>query len=104
MNDLLASMDLILSRLDDLASRLDAKHVSPWMTTAEAAEYLRCSNRQIDSLTDRGQLPFKRQDPTAPKSPRLYHRKHLTAYLVSGRNPQTHKLTPTERRKVEELL
>ena len=96
--------ELILTRLDDLVRMVQGVHVSPWMTTKEAAHYLRCSTRQIDNLTDRGLLTARRQDPTSSRSPRLYHRKHLTAYLVAGRNPQTHRLTPAEKREVEDLL
>ena len=97
-------MSLVLARLDDIARRLDGQHVSPWMTTKEAAVFLRCSPRQIESLTTEGLLPYKRQDPTCRRSPRLYHRRHLTAYLVAGRNPVTQRLTPAEKREVEELL
>lgn len=95
---------IILTRLDDLTRLIQGQHVSPWLTTAEAAAYLKCSARQIEKLTRLGLLPYQRQDPTADKSPRLYHRKHLTAYLVAGRNPQTHRLTPAEKQLVEDLL
>lgn len=97
-------ISLVLARLDDLARQLDGSHVSPFMTTAEAASYLRCSTRHIERLTSQGLLPFHRQDATCPKSPRLYHRKHLTAYLVAGRNPVEHRLSPVEKREVEELI
>ena len=99
-----ADMGLILARLDSIDRRLDGKHVSPWLTTVEAAAYLRCSPRQIESLTARGLLPFKRQDPTKSQSPRLYHRRGLDAYLVAGRNPVTRRLSPAEKQEVEELL
>ena len=95
---------LILARLDDIARRLDGSHVSPWMNTKEAASYLRCSVRKVELLTRLGLLPYHRQDATRSKSPRLYHRKHLTGYLVSGHNPATHRLTPAEKREVKELL
>ncbi len=104
MSDTLADMALILARLTDLARRLDGGHVSPWMTTQEAARYLRCSPRKVEELTRLGLLPFQRQDPTAPRSPRLYHVKHLTAYLVAGRNPVKHRLSLEEKRLVKELL
>ena len=96
-------IDLILSRLDDLAGIIRGQ-TSPWYTTCEAANYLRCSPRQIEKLTQLGLLPFKRQDPTAPKSPRLYHRKHLTAFLLTGKNPVAQHLSPSEKHLVEELL
>jgi len=97
-------MSLILARLDDLDRRLNDKHDSPWLTTVGAARYLRCSKSQIERLTRQSLLPFKRQDPTTPKSPRLYHRRELTAFLVTGKNPETHPLTKEEKKKVEELL
>ncbi len=100
----LTEMGLVLNRLDDIVRLVQGKHVSPWMTTQEAAGFLRCSTRQIDNLTDRGLLPFRRQDPTSSKSPRLYHRKYLTAFLVAGKNPVKHRLSPEEKRLVEELL
>ena len=95
---------LILARLDDLTRRLDGMHVSPWLNSAEAAEYLRCSPRKVEELTRRGLLSFSRQDPAKSQSPRLYHRKHLDAYLATGRNPVTHRLSKAEKRKVDELL
>jgi len=97
-------MKLILSRLDDLARQLDGKHVSPWLTTVEAAQYLRCSTSHIERLTRQALLSFKRQDPTTLKSPRLYHQKHLTAFLITGKNPSVHRLTPAEKRQVEDLF
>ena len=87
----------IRQRLDNLASLHNGKLVSRWMTTHEAAEYLRCSTRKIEDLTRRGLLPFSRMDPTSPKSPRLYHRRHLDKYLLSGKNPVTQRLSPAER-------
>ena len=104
MSDTAADMGLILARLDSIDRRLDGKHVSPWLTTAEAAKYLRCSPRKVEQLTRLGLLPFQRQDSTCPRSPRLYHRRHLTAYLVAGRNPVKHRLSQEEKRLVQELL
>ena len=104
MNERPASMDLVLARLDDLTRRLDGMRFSPWHTTAEAARYLRCSISHIERLTREAQLPFKRQNPTNPKSPRLYHRRDLVGYLVTGKNPETHPLTREEKRMVNELL
>ncbi len=97
-------MDLILNRLDDLARQLNGHVSTPWLTTQEAARYLRCSISQIERLTRQGLLPFHRQDPTSVRSPRLYHRRELTAFLVAGRNPVEHRLTAEEKRQVQELL
>jgi excisionase family DNA binding protein len=95
--------DLILSRLERLIEEIRASHTSPWLTTAEAADYLRSSVRHIERLASQGLLPFKRQNPGFPKSPRLFHRKHLTAFIVSGKNPVTDRLTPAEKREIEAL-
>lgn len=104
MSNTAADMTLILARLDDIDRRLDGNHVSPWLTTQEVARYLRCSPRKVEQLTRLGLLPFHRQDSTCPRSPRLYHRRHLTAYLVAGKNAVKHRLSPEEKRLVEELL
>ena len=103
MSEVVDMISLVLNRLDALARLLEGVCVSPWMNTQEVADYLRCSPRKVEELTRLGLLPFKRQDPTSPRSPRLYHRRHLTAFLVAGRNPVTHRLTPAERREVEAL-
>ena len=80
------------------------RHQSPWLTTSEAASYLRCSVSQIGRLTKSGQLPFSRQNPDSLRVPRLYHRRHLDAYLVTGKNLQSQRLTPEEKRLVKELI
>ena len=77
---------------------------SPWFKTREAAQFLRCSESKVEQLTARGLLPYRRLDPTAPRSPRLYHVKDLTAYLIIGRNPQKSRLSPSEKRQMERLL
>ena len=96
-------MSLVLPQLNRIEAG-NSRQISPWMTTAEAADYLRCSTRQIEKLTRLGLLPFRRLDPAATKSQRLFHRRDLTAYLVAGRNPVEHRLSPQEKRLVEELL
>ncbi len=104
MSDLEVNMALILALLGDISRQLQGVNTSPWMTTREAAHFLRCSESHINQLTDRGLLPFKRQDPTAPRSPRLYHKRHLIAFITIGRNPVKHRLSPEEKRLVDELL
>ena len=94
----------ILNRLENIEKIIQGEFSSPWMTAREAARFLRCSVTQINRLVSAGLLPYSRQDPTAPKSPRLFHRKDLTAYLVTGRNPERKPLSQTEKRMVEELL
>ncbi len=100
-NDIL---QLILERLYALESTLANGRSLPWLTCRETAHFLRCSESQVNRLTDRGLLSYRRLNPEAPKSQRLFHRKHLTAYLVAGRNPVTNRLTPQERREVQALL
>ena len=104
MNDSRTGLDLVLNRLDDLAQRIEGLYPTPWLTTAGAARYLGCSVRQVERLTDKGLLPYSRLDPTASKSSRRYHRKHLDAYLVAGKNPQSHRLTHAEKQIVKDLL
>ncbi len=104
MNDLAVKMDLVLSRLDEIARQLDGKVSTPWFNIQQAASYLKCSVSSIDRMSRRGVLPFHRQDPTSARSPRLYHRRELTAFLVTGRSPRSHRLSPAEKRLVEELL
>ena len=96
-------MDLILTRLGELDRRLDGKHVSSWLTTSEAAEFIRCSVSQIDRLTKAGQIPFSRQNPNTQRGLRLYHRSHLDAYLLTGKNLQSQRLSPEEKRLVKRL-
>jgi hypothetical protein len=75
-----------------------------WMTAKEAADFPRCSVRKVEDFVYKGLLPYKRLGVTGEKSPRLFHRKHLTGYLVAERNPVQPRLSPAERRMVEELL
>ncbi len=92
----------IRERLNEILQLLQAGQ-SPWKTTREAAHFLRCSESKVEQLTAKGLLPFRRLDPTAPRSPRLYHRRDLTTYLVTGRSRES-RLSPAEKRLVEELL
>jgi len=97
--------ELILMHLTDLKSLLSkAIPTTPWMTTKEAAEFLRCSVSKVEQLVYKGLLPYKRLDVTCERSPRLFHRKHLTGYLVAERNPVQPRLSTAERKMVEELL
>ena len=95
-------MEQILARLDQIEASMH-RVSSPWLTTSEAAGYLRCSDSQIERLTKSGQLPFYRQNPDSQRAPLLYHRTHLDAYLVTGKNCQAVKLSPAERKRVREL-
>lgn len=95
---------LILQRLDQIERQLLGIRVTLWMTAVEAADFLRISVSKLDSLTARGLVPYRRIDSEFPKSQRLFHRRELVSYLVSGSNPRTHRLTPSEKKMVDELL
>ena len=101
---ILTQLSAILRRVNDIEKLIRGEFNSPWLTTREAAKLLRCSESKLNQLTAAGLIPYKRQDPTANKSLRLYHVKHLTAYLVTGRNTVRKPLSKEEKRIVEELL
>ncbi|MCH7574697.1 MAG: hypothetical protein IIA59_06165 [Candidatus Marinimicrobia bacterium] len=100
----MTDLQQIAMKLDRLERLIMGRPDSPWLTSREAASYLRCSISKVESLTARGLLSYRRLDPTAPKSPRLYISRQLDAYVVTGKNPTTHRLTPLEKQEVEELL
>ena len=95
---------LILDRLDELSKNLREQLESPWLTSKGAAAYLRCSISKINRLSDRDLLPYRRLDANAPRSQRLFHRRDLTAYLITGRNPGAYRLSSSERSLVDQLL
>ena len=97
-------IDLILSRLDDLARVVQNNRVSPWFSAIDAARHLRVSESTINRLADRGLLPYYRVNPAAPKGQRRFHRRDLTALVVTGRNAQQQRLSRSEKLRVDELL
>lgn len=97
-------IDLVLNRLDDLIRQLSGHVSTPWMDSRGTATFLCCSERTLERLVAKGLLPYRRLDPTSPKSTRLFHRRDLTAFLVIGRNPADRRLTKSENREVVELL
>jgi len=104
MKEMAEKLDMILDGIEKILSTQMTHNPSPWMTTAEAARYLRCSITKIDQLTNSGFLPFRRLDPRASRSPRIYHKRDLTSFLVTGRNPRDKPLKSAEMRAVVELL
>jgi excisionase family DNA binding protein len=65
---------------DDLAAITRALRVtSPWMSAAEAAEYLRCPVSRVRKLTMTRELPCEHDGSRV-----LYHREALDAYLRAG--------------------
>jgi excisionase family DNA binding protein len=75
--------DSLLERLAELiAARINTRTAdisSPWLTAAQAADYLSCSVSRIRSLTLTGELPHHR-DGRRP----LYHRGELDAFIRAG--------------------
>lgn len=102
-NDLSNEIAMILQRVENIEHLLLGGHVTPWLTLEEAARYLRCGKRKIEELLASGKLPYVRLDPSLKKSPKLIHRKHLAAFLLTGKNSESDHLTAKEQRLVEEL-
>ena len=102
--------ELLYKKLKAISDRLMEVEVgiqklsTPWFTTKETATYLRCSRSKVEDLTNSGLLPYRRLDSRSTRSPRLYHRRDLIAYLVTGRNPNEGKLSVVEKCQVEDLL
>jgi excisionase family DNA binding protein len=60
-----------------LAGRADSE--SPWLTTKEAASYLRCGVNRIKKLSATRDLPVEKDG-----SRNLYHRDRLDEYIRNG--------------------
>ena len=84
------SLDLPSELLDALAARLAdriAAHAvdavsgySPWMTVAEAAEYLRWPRERLYKLTAAGAIPHRKHDGRL-----LFHRDEVDEWLEAYR-------------------
>lgn len=55
---------------------------SEWMTSAEAAEYLRCTRGRIHNLVSEGRLPHHKDGGRL-----LFRRSELDAYVTGGAVP-----------------
>ena len=86
--------ELIISIREDLST------VQTWYTTAEAAEYLRCSVRTIGRARQIGTLRFERFDTGGSKGGVRYHQRWLDAFIL-GFNAR--KLSPTQKRILDNL-
>jgi excisionase family DNA binding protein len=77
-------VDAIAERAAELvADRIPADAgASPWMTVAEAADYLRCDRGRVYDLKSSGRLPASGHDGSRPR----FHRAVLDAYLAGGRD------------------
>ena len=102
MNEILKISKKIDQKLGRILKILEGQN-SPWLSSKEAAAYLRCSLSKVEDLTTSGLLPYRRLDPRSSRSLRLYHRRDLAAYLVAGRNPHSTPLSASERKQVKEL-
>ena len=58
---------------------LEPPRQSPWMRTAEAAEYLRCPMSRLRKLTMLNRIPSHRDGRRV-----LYHRDDLDAFIRAG--------------------
>ena len=78
----MSDLDPILARLADMVAarvKIPEATASPWLTAAQAADYLGCSVSRIRTLTLTDELPHHR-DGRRP----LYHRDELDAYVRAG--------------------
>jgi len=96
-------LEMLIEEIRNLPDKISESSMNPWMTSKEAARYLRCSVSKLEDLTSAGMIPFHRLDPRSRRSARLYHCKELATYLVTGRSLQANPLTASERRQVKEL-
>jgi len=96
-------LDTLIDEIRTLSGTIRGSGQLPWMTSKEAACYLRCSVTKLEDLTKAGMIPFRRLDSRSTRSPRLYHRIDLVKYLVAGRNHDTEPLSVSEKRRVKEL-
>ena len=78
----------------------DLTTVQTWYTTAEAAEYLRCSTRTIGRARQIGTLRFERFDTGLSKGGIRYHRRWLDAFVL-GFNAR--KLSPIQKRLLNDI-
>lgn len=83
MNATLALPDSVI---EDIAVRAAQRAVeqqtsslSPWLTAAEAADYLRCGIQRIRKLTMLGELHCHRDGRRV-----LYHREDLDKFVLAG--------------------
>ncbi len=53
---------------------------SPWLSSDEAAQYLRCSKQRVFDLASQGRLPVAKDGSRS-----LYRREEFDAYLLADR-------------------
>jgi excisionase family DNA binding protein len=83
-----------------IAIGVDLSTVQTWYTTAEAAEYLRCSVRTIGRASQTGKLRSGRLQTGGSRRSVRFHRRWLDAFIL-GFNAR--KLSPTQKRLLDNL-
>lgn len=84
----------IADRLADLVlERIGGAHsaVSPWMSVAEAADYMRCKPKRLYDLASQSRVPAHKDG-----SRLLFHRDELDAYLRAADTPLTPPANPAQ--------
>lgn len=71
-----SDIEAIAARVADLVAN---QHLSPWLNTEGAADYLACPVSRVRKLTMTGQLPSYKEGGR-----RLYNRSELDAFIVAG--------------------
>lgn len=98
---LLASEEFLKALADRVAERMPAPSSSPYLTVAEAADYLRASRQRVYDLLSAGRLTRHKDGSRV-----LVSRAELDAYLAGAelphrcpppRNPSSHKRSRTRR-------
>ena len=76
----LEALEAIAQRAAEIVSRdLQPATSSPWLTTEDAAAYLRANRQRVFDLTSQGRLRVHKDG-----SRNLYRRDDLDAYLTGG--------------------
>mgnify|MGYP001407218858 CR=1 FL=1 len=73
------ALDSLVEVVANRIARRETQENSPWMTTKEAAEYLRCGEARIRKLTMVGSLPREKDG-----SRNLYNRAALDEFVRNG--------------------
>jgi len=75
-----AALEQIAQRAAEIVARdLQPATSSPWLTTNEAAAYLRANRQRVFDLTSQGRLKVHKDGAR-----NLYRREDLDAYLLAG--------------------
>jgi excisionase family DNA binding protein len=93
--DLVAALEeLIAERVSNAVGTARNSTGSPWLSVAEAADYLRVSERTLDRL-----VKYSRVRSTTLGRRRLFHRNDLDALAKAATGEGTAPTVPPRRRK-----